>query len=58
MGLIGLPTTLSSVYVVCVFYKKIAISKDFYKRDEFPVWHMSMHLAAQFGILYKHLIAK
>ena len=56
MGLVGLPTTLSCAYVVCVFYKKIAISKEFYKKGELPIWHMSMHLVGEFGVLYKHLV--
>jgi hypothetical protein len=57
MGLIGLPTVLSGICGTVVYYKKIAHVKEFYKKGQIPVWHLSMHLSAQFGILYKHLIS-
>ena len=56
LGFLGLPTVLSAICGTVIYYKKIAKSKEFYKKGEIPVWHISMHLIAQTGILYKHLI--
>ena len=57
MGLIGLPTVLSGICGTVLYYKKIAHAKKFYERGQIPVWHISMHLVAQTGILYKHLVS-
>jgi len=55
MGFSGLPTVISCIFGTILYYKKVATSKEFYKKDEIPKWHVFMHLAAQTGILYKHL---
>jgi len=58
LGFVGLPTTISSMYVIAIYLTKIAHIKEAYKKGKCPKWHLSMHLVGQFGVLYKHLITK
>jgi hypothetical protein len=56
LGLI-VESLILTTYIPIIFYTRINLKKGPYEKDEIPSWHISLHLAAQTGILYKHLVS-